>query len=88
MARLLRDAGLPPAIFQYVITTPAGVFLAEVDFAYPDIKLAIEVDGFKVHATPRQMSRDFVRQNGLVPYGWRVLRFLWRHASAHRHAES
>ena len=23
------------------------------------------------------MSKDFVRQNGLVPYGWRVLRFTW-----------
>ena len=78
MARLLRDAGLPTAIFHYVILTPAGVFLAEVDFAYPEIKLAIEVDGFKIHATPRQMSKDFVRQNGLVPYGWHVLRFLWR----------
>jgi very-short-patch-repair endonuclease len=24
------------------------------------------------------MAKDFVRQNGLVPYGWRVLRFTWR----------
>jgi len=78
MARLLRDTGLPPALFHFVILTPAGVFLAEVDFAYPEIKLAIEVDGFKVHATPRRMSKDFVRQNGLVPYGWHVLRFMWR----------
>ena len=23
-------------------------------------------------------GQDFVRQNGLVPYGWRVLRFTWR----------
>jgi hypothetical protein len=47
MARLLRRAGLPPAIFHHVITSPAGVFLAEVDFAYPDVRLVIEVDGFK-----------------------------------------
>jgi very-short-patch-repair endonuclease len=78
MAELLRRAGLPAAVFHHVVCTPAGVFLAEVDFAYPEIKLAIEVDGFGAHGTPRAMAKDFVRQNGLVPYGWRVLRFTWR----------
>jgi len=78
MATLLRRAGLPPAVFHFVVLTPAGLLLAEVDFAYPAVKLAIEVDGFGVHGTPRAMSKDFVRQNGLVPYGWRVLRFTWR----------
>jgi very-short-patch-repair endonuclease len=78
MGELLRRAGLPPAVFRHVIITPGGVFLAEVDFAYPEVKLAIEVDGFNVHGTPRAMAKDFVRQNGLVPYGWRVLRFTWR----------
>lgn len=77
MAMLLRRAGLPPAVFHYVVRTPGGVFLAEVDFAYPKIKLAIEVDGFDAHGTPRAMAKDFVRQNGLVPYGWHVLRFTW-----------
>jgi very-short-patch-repair endonuclease len=78
MGRLLKRAGLPKAVFHYVVCTPAGLFLAEVDFAYPELKLAIEVDGFGAHGTPRAMAKDFVRQNGLVPYGWRVLRFTWR----------
>lgn len=78
MARLLKRAGLPKALFHYVVATPDGVFLAEVDFAYPALRLAIEVDGFQVHGTPRAMAKDFVRQNGLVPYGWHVLRFTWR----------
>ncbi len=37
MAGLLRKAELPPAVFHYVVTTPEGVFLAEVDFAYPKV---------------------------------------------------
>lgn len=78
MAGLLRRFGLPPAVFHYVVSTTGGVFLAEVDFAYPALRLAIEVDGFNVHGTPRAMAKDFVRQNGLVPYGWHVLRFTWR----------
>jgi len=78
MGRLLKRAGLPKAAFHYAVCTPIGLFPAEVDFAYPVVKLAIEVDGFGVHGTPRAMAKDFVRQNGLVPYGWRVLRFTWR----------
>jgi hypothetical protein len=78
MGKLLKRAELPPAVFHCVVTTPDGVFLAEVDFAYPEVKLAIEVDGFGAHGTPRAMAKDFVRQNGLVPFGWHVLRFTWR----------
>ncbi|MGH9041439.1 MAG: type IV toxin-antitoxin system AbiEi family antitoxin domain-containing protein [Acidimicrobiia bacterium] len=77
MARLLRKAGLPPAAFQYPIHAPEGRFLARVDFAYAELLLAVEVDGWATHGSPRAMGKDFVRQNGLVPYGWRVLRFTW-----------
>lgn len=77
MARLLRAAELPPAAFQYPVHTPEGRFLARVDFAYPELLIAIEVDGFESHGTPSAMRKDFVRQNGLVPYHWRVLRFTW-----------
>ena len=77
MARLLTKAGLPPAVYHFVIRDGAGRFLAEVDFAYPELRLAIEVDGWSIHGTPRAMGKDFVRQNGLVPYRWHVLRFTW-----------
>lgn len=77
MARLLRKANLPPAVYHHVVRDGRGRFLAEVDFAYPELRLAIEVDGFEVHGTPRAMGRDFVRQNGLVPHRWTVLRFTW-----------
>lgn len=77
LARLLKQAGLPAAVYHYLVRDGRGRVLAEVDFAYPDLRLAIEVDGFEAHGTPRQMSRDFVRQNGLVPLGWHVLRFTW-----------
>lgn len=76
MARALRRAGLPRPEFQYVVRA-GGRILAVVDFAYPRLRLAIEVDGYDVHGSPRAMSRDFVRQNGLVALGWHVLRFTW-----------
>ena len=65
-------------IYHHVVLTPERRFLAEVDFAYPHLRLAIEVDGYEVHGTPRAMAKDFVRQNGLVPHRWSVLRFTWR----------
>ena len=54
-----------------------ATFVAEVDFAYPEIRVAIEVDGWSVHGTPEAMSADFVRQNMLLRLGWTVIRFTW-----------
>ena len=71
MARLLREAGLPEPVFQH------HVGRHRIDFAYPEVKLAIEVDGFEVHGTPQAFQRDLARQNRLVAAGWRVLRFTW-----------
>ena len=77
MARLLRRAGLRSAAFQYEIRDQDGRFVARVDFAYPELLLAIEVDGYEIHGSPGAMAKDFVRQNGLVPLRWHVLRFTW-----------
>jgi very-short-patch-repair endonuclease len=79
MARLLRDHGLPPAVFQHVVSGTG----ARVDFAYPAARLAIEVDGYEVHGTPRAMAADHQRQNRLVLAGWDVIRFTWTQVVRH-----
>lgn len=76
MARILREHGLPTPHFQYNVRN-RGRFVARVDFAYPDVLLALEVDGFEVHGTPKALQHDLARQNVLVALGWRVLRFTW-----------
>ena len=73
MARLLRSYGLPPAVFQH----PVPEARARLDFAYPELRLGIEVDGYEVHGTPRAMTADHERHNRLVAAGWTVLRFTW-----------
>lgn len=70
-ARLLKQAGLPPALFQF------GVGKYEVDFAYPELLLAIEVDGYGPHSSRKAFQSDRDRQNTLVGLGWTVLRFTW-----------
>jgi very-short-patch-repair endonuclease len=77
MARLLRDAGLPPARFQHVVKDGAGRFVARVDFAYPESRLAVEVDGWATHATREALQSDLERQNRLLGVGWTPVRFTW-----------
>jgi very-short-patch-repair endonuclease/predicted transcriptional regulator of viral defense system len=77
MARLLREHGLPAPRFQYRVRGPAGRLLARVDFAYPAERVALEVDGFEVHSSPKALQADLERQNRLVAAGWTVLRFTW-----------
>lgn len=77
MARLLRDYALPPAVFQHPVVEPEE-FVGRIDFAYPDLLLAIEVDGYENHSTRRKLQSDLDRQNALVALGWKPLRFTWR----------
>jgi very-short-patch-repair endonuclease len=73
MAYLLRSQGLPPALFHHRVPEAHAV----LDFAYVDRRIAIEVDGFEVHGTPRAMASDHARHNRLVAAGWTTLRFTW-----------
>lgn len=76
MARLLRAHALPAPVFQHEVRH-GGRFVARVDFAYPDAGLAVEVDGYGSHSSPRAFQADLRRQNALVALGWTVLRFTW-----------
>jgi hypothetical protein len=77
MSRLLAVQGLPAAVPEFEVWTYAGMFVARVDFAYPDLRLAMEVDGHSAHSSLDAFRRDRTRQNALVEAGWTVLRFTW-----------
>ncbi len=49
----------------------------EVDLAFPDEQVAIEVDGWAWHQDAERFRRDRQRQNAVVLAGWTVLRFTW-----------
>ena len=68
---LMLRAGLPPARAQHRVFGDDG-FVGRVDFAYPDLKLAIEYDG-TWHDERGQLSRDRRRLNALFEAGWQVL---------------
>ena len=55
--------------------------VAFLDFAYPQIRLGIELDGHAWHATARQRQRDHERQNQVVIADWTILRFTFEDVS-------
>lgn len=49
----------------------------QIDVAFPEIKLGVEIDG-GVHRIPANMEKDRIRTKYLEAHGWTVLRF-WNH---------
>lgn len=69
--QLCRRTGLPKPVLHLAV----GDY--EVDYAYPERRLAIELDGGGVHTRVSVFQRDRTKQNFLVLQGWTVLRFTW-----------
>ncbi len=63
-------AGLPPPVAQHVITRD-GRFVARVDLAWPEPRVAVEYDG-RWHGDPAQLERDRARLNRLLGADWLV----------------
>jgi hypothetical protein len=64
--------GLPRPVTQYVIRDSSGNFIARVDLAYPEMRIAIEYDG----AGHRdRWADDIVRQNRIIGAGWTLMRY-------------
>ena len=70
--RLVMARGrIPAPVAQYVVRH-AGHFVARVDFAWPERKVAVEYDGIW-HGEKGQFARDRRRLNALQEAGWRVV---------------
>jgi very-short-patch-repair endonuclease len=71
--RALVAAGLPELVQQHRVTI--GNRRYRIDLAYPEKKLAIELDGWDTHRHRSAFDEDRARANELVVAGWHVLRF-------------
>lgn len=80
LERLYADAsaraGLPPPRSQHPVTIDGRTY--RIDFAYPDQKIAVELDGWRFHGTRSAWESDIQRANALVSVGWQVIRGTWR----------
>jgi len=68
--------GIPPCVQQHRLHLPFG--LVRLDAAWPDARLAVELDGAAFHGSPEDRERDLRRDAALAALGWVVLRFSYR----------
>lgn len=61
-------------VFQFPVK---GGKVRRIDFAYPDIRLGVEVLGWRVHGAFAAWHRDMDRHNELTNLGWEMLYFPW-----------
>ena len=74
---LLVEHGLPRPRLEYRVTSAEGALIAQVDLAYPDCRVAIELDSVRFHLNRDAFVRDARRRNRLMLAGWNVLSFTW-----------
>lgn len=79
VADLLVESGLSRPVMEHRIHTPGGDFAAQVDLAYPDCRVAIELDSRRWHLNRVSFDEDPERRNRLTILGWTVLNFTWTH---------
>ena len=60
---------------------PVGPYI--VDIAFPEHRVAIEIDGWAFHSDHYAFQSDRARQNKLALGGWQVLRFTWLDITRH-----
>jgi hypothetical protein len=93
LARLtLVDAGLPAPQTQLEIFGKYGEFIARVDMAYDEVKVAIEYDGPQHWTDPLVRQRDIDKGVALAELRWHVIRvssdLLYRRRSTYVHRVS
>ena len=52
--------------------------VCQLDFAWPDCRLALEVDGRAFHTSDEAFERDRLRRNDLQAAGWTVQQVTWK----------
>jgi very-short-patch-repair endonuclease len=74
MARLLRRHRIPEPRAELWWGPDRNYRL---DFAFPEVRLVIEVDGYAGHFAPEKQRYDRRRDQRLRRAGWTVLRYDW-----------
>ncbi|MCR2764687.1 hypothetical protein NQ152_14335 [Microbacterium sp. zg.B48] len=83
VARLTLVSALLPEPELNVDVLEAGVRLACVDLAYPDLKIGIEYEGEHHLLDPEQWAHDILRYERLAAAGWQVIRVTKAELFAH-----
>lgn len=69
--RILASAGLRPPALQHQLVVGGRVLV--LDFAWPALRVGVEVDGWDVHREREVWDHDHDKVNAYLEAGWRVL---------------
>ena len=72
VARWFRSTRLPAPVRQHRVLEGQR-FIARIDFAYPESRVAVEAKSYRWHSGRREWVRDEKRFRDLKDLGWRVL---------------
>ena len=72
MYKILFPMNIP---FRKMVQFPMGPY--RVDFAIPELKLAIECDGDQWHNLPDDKARDAKKDMTLARFGWTTVRYAF-----------
>ena len=70
-----RRHGMPPYSYQHEVKINNRKYF--IDFAYPEVMLAIEVDGYEKRASRASLDNDAQKGVMLALAGWTVVHFTW-----------
>jgi very-short-patch-repair endonuclease len=70
--RAIRRARVPGMVKQHPVTRPDGS-RARIDLAFPQAKIAVEVESYRWHSGRKAWHRDLARRNDLIALGWTVV---------------
>jgi very-short-patch-repair endonuclease len=74
--RMIRRSRLAEPVRQLRVDVARGRWY-RIDFAWPEILIAVEAEGFEWHGTRAQWKADRIRVAALERLGWRVLVVTW-----------
>ncbi len=83
VAELLLSFGLDYPALEYRVLGQDGALVAQVDLAYPSVRLAIELDSVRWHFNRVSFAEDPRRRNAMFLAGWNVLTFTWDDYAKH-----
>lgn len=62
---------------EHPVRDPSGALLAQLDLAEPALKIGVECQSWRWHATPSARARDAARKRKLRRCGWEIVEVWW-----------
>ncbi len=79
--RMLLNSDLPRPVRQHWVTVGRRRF--RIDFAWPDLKVGLECDGYEPHRGKLAFHRDRRKLAALAGAGWRIVPATWDDVDRH-----